>query len=223
MGPKKSPGTDAARNAPSKVDVSMMVVMHDALRRDLISLEKVADRRTLAVPAKRESVANGWDVFKNQLHIHHTGEDTTLWPRLRSHLADRRDAIDLLDAMETEHNRIDPLIDAVDEAFESGEAGNDQIKDVTDALITELTDHLNHEEREALPLIGETLDMTEWQAVIWDMRRSVGLSGASEFFPWMLDEAPPEKTAIWTGILPPPARMLYKHVWNPRYHRKDRW
>jgi hypothetical protein len=44
-----------------------------------------------------------------------TGPST--WPRMRARLADRPDDLALLQAMEDEHARIDPLIAAVDGAL----------------------------------------------------------------------------------------------------------
>jgi Hemerythrin HHE cation binding domain len=54
-------------------------------------------------------VLAGWELFKTELHIHHTAEDQDLWPRMRTHLADRPDQLALLQAMQDEHGRIDPL------------------------------------------------------------------------------------------------------------------
>jgi hypothetical protein len=59
-------------------------------------------------PARRTAVQAGWQLFTTQLHIHHTAEDQDLWPRMRSHLADRPDELALLQAMQDEHARIDP-------------------------------------------------------------------------------------------------------------------
>ena len=56
-------------------------------------------------------------MFKRQLHLHHTGEDRHIWPRLGERLAHSESAMSTLQAMEEEHARVDPLLDAVDAAF----------------------------------------------------------------------------------------------------------
>jgi len=85
------------------LDLTLMVAFHDAFRRDLGHLARAASRR----PAELA----GWELFKTELHIHHTAEDQDLWPRMRTHLADRPDQLALLQAMQDEHARIDPLLD----------------------------------------------------------------------------------------------------------------
>jgi hypothetical protein len=32
-----------------------------------------------------------------------------------------------------------------------------------------------------------------------------------------------DQAAAATATLPPPARLIYRAIWNPRYHRTERW
>ena len=96
--------------------------------------------------------------------------------------------------MEAEHQQIDPLLAAVDDAFaRAGEGRGDAraIGDVTDALATSLTGHLAHEERDGLPLIGVALTAAEWRGVGFRIARSNGLSAGGEMFAWLADGADP--------------------------------
>jgi len=86
----------------SRPDLMWMVAFHSALRRDLAHLARTASRDRSDDPARRTAVLTGWELFKTQLHIHHTGEDTDLWPRMRAHLSGRPDDLALLQAMEDE-------------------------------------------------------------------------------------------------------------------------
>ena len=52
--------------------------------------------------------------------------------------------------------------------------------------------------------------------------RSQGLRGA-ELFPGMLDGAGPATAKRVPGMLPAPARFLYRAVWRPGYARTPRW
>ena len=74
--------TDAARHGTGDADLTVMLVAHDAFRRDLVSLARAASAADRADPRRREQVGRGWQVFKRQLHFHHTGEDRMIWPRL---------------------------------------------------------------------------------------------------------------------------------------------
>ena len=75
MTTQKLPGTDAARHGTGDADLTIMLAAHDAFRRDLTRLARTAAAADLADPAKRQSVAAGWELFKRQLHLHHTAED----------------------------------------------------------------------------------------------------------------------------------------------------
>ena len=117
MTTQKLPGTDAARHGTGDADLTIMLAAHRAFRRDLTRLARAAAAAEPADPAKRQSVAAGWELFKHELHLHHTAEDEIIWPALRPRLAHSEHALSVLDAMEEEHARIDPLLAAVDAAF----------------------------------------------------------------------------------------------------------
>jgi hypothetical protein len=120
MTTQKLPGTDAARHGTGGADLTVMLAAHDAFRRDLTRLARAAATANLSDPARRQSVAAGWELLKRQLHLHHTAEDQIIWPVLRPRLAHSKHALSVLDAMEEEHSRIDPLLAAVDAAFAAG-------------------------------------------------------------------------------------------------------
>ena len=176
-------------------------------------------RRTGSPPARRQSIAAGWDVFKRQLHMHHTAEDEIIWPTLRPRLAHSAAALSVLDAMEAEHQLIDPLLAAVDGQLPDG----DRLADVIDALTSSLTGHLRHEERDGLPLIGIALTAAEWRGAGRKMASKNGLAAGSEMFAWILDGADREHAAATLGQLPPPLRLLYRARWKPRFDKTSRW
>jgi iron-sulfur cluster repair protein YtfE (RIC family) len=207
------------------LDLTLMVAFHDAFRRDLAHLARTASRRPaeLDEPARRTAVRAGWELFKTQLHIHHTAEDADLWPRMRTHLANRPDELALLQAMQDEHARIDPLLATVEGAFADRDGGHQRLGDTVDALASTLYGHLGHEERDVLPLIDQSLTQAEWQAFGNDQRRRIGIRGAAQFLPWVLDEASAEQVKAVLGGLPPPLRVVYRRIWQPRYARHDHW
>ncbi len=237
MTTQKLPGTDAARHGTGDADLTIMLAAHQAFRRDLDRLVRAAAGADLADPAKRQSVEAGWELFKRELHLHHTAEDELIWPVLRPRLAHSENALSVLDAMEEEHERIDPLLAAVDAAFAPrdgadgparGAAGDDwpgenRLADVIEVLASTLTSHLTHEEQDGLPLIGVALTGAEWRGVGFKIARKNGLSRGGEMFAWMLDGAGREDAAATKGTLPPPLRLLYRAVWKPRFDRTPRW
>jgi hypothetical protein len=221
MTTQRLPGTEAARHGTGDADLTVMIAAHDAFRRDLVSLARCAAAADLADPARRERVGRGWEVFKRQLHFHHTGEDRHIWPRLAVRLADSDSARSTLQAMEQEHARVDPLLEAVDAAF--ADPAGERLAGAVDELVATLHSHLAHEERDALPLIGIALTAAEWRAVGLRLGRENGLSGSSEFFAWMLDGETGARAAAVLATLPLPLRLVYRVAWKPRYAKVTRW
>ena len=228
MTTRSLPGSsDAARHGTGDADLTIMLAAHAAFRRDLAQLARAASFADLPDPGRRASVQAGWELFKRQLHLHHTAEDAIVWPALRERLAHSEHAQSVLDAMEAEHQQIDPLLAAVDDAF--GRAGNGHradagaVGDAADALATSLGGHLAHEERDGLPLIGVALTSAEWRSVGFRIVRKNGLSAGGEMFAWLADGADPDQAAAAIGTLPPPARLVYRAIWRPRYDRTSRW
>ena len=82
---------------------------------------------------------------------------------------------------------------------------------------------MRHEEDQALPLVEAHLGAPGWAAFRKAAGRSQGLSGGAEFFPWMLDGVSAAARKQILGVLPPPARLLCRAVWRPRYARTPRW
>jgi hypothetical protein len=221
MTTQKLPGTDAARHGTGDADLTIRLAAHDAFRRDLGRLARTAGAASLSDPARRQSIAAGWDLFKRQLHLHHTAEDEIIWPALRPRLEHSQAALSVLDAMEAEHELIDPLLAAVDGQFAG--TGGDRLTDAIDSLTSALTGHLRHEERDGLPLIGVALTAAEWRGAGRKMGTRNGLAATSEMFAWILDGADREHAATALAQLPPPVRLLYRARWKPRFDKTQRW
>jgi hypothetical protein len=229
MSTQKLPGSEAARHGSGDADLTIMYAAHDALRRDVETLARVAQEASRRNPGRQRSVMAGWELLKRQLHLHHTAEDDLVWPALRERLARSAHALSVLGEMEAEHKEIDPLLAAVDAGFASaGElAGRfpdtSQLAGAVDALATSLTGHLTHEEKDGLPLIGVALTAAEWRGVGFKIARRNGLSAGGEMFSWMLSAATSGQATAIIRQLPPPARVLYKAVWKPRFDKTSRW
>lgn len=204
-------------------DMIMMYVIHDALRRDLEHLSRAVERQDTFQPDRRQRFAAGWEVFKGQLHHHHTGEDDALWPRVRAHLADRPDDLALLEEMEAEHVRIGPAIKAIDAAVADPTSGPERLPEATAVFGRELTDHLAHEERDAVPLIDSVMTRQDWRAFGRHQQKTTGLKGAAEFFPYILTGADLERGSQALAQFPPPLRLLIRRLWMPRYAKRELW
>jgi iron-sulfur cluster repair protein YtfE (RIC family) len=223
MNMKQPPGTDAARHGAGQVDLTVMIAAHNAFRRDLLKLTAAANRRNLRDPVQRLATGNGWETFKRQLLQHHTAEDACLWPPLRERLAGSAAAQSVLEAMEEEHGRIDPLLAAVDQAFADDRLTDGHLADVITELTSALTFHLTHEERDTLPLIGQTLTVAEWADVMAATRARGSVTDAVEMIPWLLHGQPGEEARIVLASFPPVAAQRYAADWKPAYEAIPRW
>jgi hypothetical protein len=193
-----------------------MHATHDAFRRDLGRFTTASAAGTADAPGVRA----GWENFKTQLLLHHSVEDSDLWPRVRRAAAERPSSLALLAEMEAEHAQIDPLLAAVDAAL-ANPAGN------LAAHVTELTSalqwHLKHEEDDALPLIQSVCTPADWRAFTGEMRRRQGIKGAAIYVPWILDGAAPAGRQRLLAALPGPVRVINRLLWEPRYRQRGLW
>ena len=213
------PRTDAwtrRRSLTGSVDFTMMYVAHDAFNRDLERLIGASQAGSGLTPA---AIAT-WRSFIKQLHTHHNAEDAALWPRLYAAVSDP-DEIQILTDMEAEHSSIDPRLEQVDAALEGRNATalGAELK----SLAKVLSEHMIHEEQAALPLLERRTGAAGWEAFSKEIRdQQGGLKGAAEYLPWVLDGATDETKSQVLALLPPPARLLYRRVWDKKYRRSER-
>ncbi|MBO0806901.1 MAG: hemerythrin domain-containing protein [Actinobacteria bacterium] len=206
---------DTGGRAGEAIDFTMMYATHDAFRRDLGRFSAAAAAGMAGAPGVRA----GWQNFKAQLLLHHSVEDTHLWPRVRRTAAGRPGGLELLAEMEAEHAQIDPLLAAVDNAL----AGPADLPGHAAALASALEWHLTHEEDAALPLIQSVCTPADWRAFAAEMRRRQGVKGAAVYIPWILDGAAPDGQWRFLAALPPPVRVISRLLWEPRYRKRGLW
>lgn len=205
----------------SKLDMTRMYIMHDALRRELERIAR-ATARTDDDPRRIMRAAVGWELFKSFLHIHHTAEDVALWPVMRQALTGCPDELALLDAMEAEHAAIAPMLNAIDATLADRNSAPDVVGDLTGALAAVLHGHLKHEEDETLAVIDATISPAQWQ-FLTDEHSRLGAGDMARMTAWVLDGASPEHTAAMLSSVPEPVRQAYHNEWQPAYAAVDLW
>lgn len=203
----------------SRLDMSTMLAIHAALRRDLEQVARIAGRRD-GTDATRLRAALGWQQFKKFLVIHHQAEDDALSQALRAAVASHPDQLALVDALEEEHAVIDPLLEAIDAADGSRSFGG-----IIDELVGRLGAHLDHEESDGLDLIDAALSLEDWKnfARVHGQRL---LGDAPVYMPCLLDGAGAETVTAFLANVPPPLAAGYRRspctVWLSivtRHHR----
>lgn len=214
----------SARTAPlPEEELELMNILHDAFRRDVERLARAATGVRGAAPEARASVLLGWHGFQRELHHHHQIEDTFIWPLMRDKLVGHPDDVAVLDAMEDEHTLIDPALAAVDAALTDPDGEPGVLADRIDDLAGILRSHLAHEERDALPLIQQTITAHEWNVMNRKAMRGMSYRWISELVPWVVDGQPERRKQIALKTIPAPMRLLYRYSWQPKYERQRRW
>ena len=184
------PGQSSVADGPH--DQSGMYVIHHAFRRDLAAFEAAVRSTPVGESETWRALRDRWARFATTLHHHHGVEDEHLWPLLLEKTAAAGDAEGqhLLQAMEAEHDGIDPALTAVAEGFRAMvEHPCDDHRNALDVHVTAtrsaLLEHLAHEETEALPLLQRTLSVEENSAFEAAAQRAYPISMLPFLLPWV--------------------------------------
>ena len=226
QGPATS-STSAADPVESLTDTHDMVVVHRTFRREL----RVIPRLVRAVPAgdtRRAGVVGAHArLVLHGLHLHHTGEDELLWPKLLERAAP---STELVLRMERQHHEVEQLVDRLGPALarwtaEARPAVSEEVASTFDRLRTVLLEHLDDEEAHILPIAARTVTQAEWNALGEHGTARMSRSELPLIGGMMLEEATPDERAAMMAVLPAPARVLMNTygAWHyRRYVRKVR-
>jgi len=184
--------------------------IHEAFRRDLGQL--------LATTASRRAVRARWIVFCDQLRFHLGAEDAALWPPVQVKLTGDPADLALVEAMRDEHQLIEPVLTAIDEAF-TVNTSTEHLRELLTRLHTTLSGHFAHEEAEALPLASEIMSEGELARITRTITRMGGRTRAAVMMPWALADASADVRSLVLRQLPATWRVLYRAAWLPRYRR----
>ena len=205
----------------TKLDMTMMYVVHDALRRELVHIGRTAARQD-DDPGRLLRSALGWEMFKKFLHVHHAAEDVGVWPLVRVASAGDADRLSVVGEMEAEHARIDPLLADIDAAVLDRDYGHQRFGDLIDALVVQLSTHLRHEESDGLALIDATMTGEQWKRFADDHRERIG-DDAKRYLPWLLDNADAELAEVILSRMPEQLVAAYHDAWGPSYDQLRLW
>jgi hemerythrin-like domain-containing protein len=189
-----------AHVAEGPLDLNGMYMAHHAFRRDLARFAVAARETPLDAADVWRALAVRWEQFSGILHHHHTTEDDVLWPQLLEIVdADgNTSGRATLEAMEAEHALIDPLLAACAAGFASmaqqpDAATQDRLAGSTEAARDTLSDHMGHEETEALPMVQQLLSAEGWERVEKAAGSGKSVTDLLFLVPWVADGLTPEQ------------------------------
>jgi len=209
-------------------DQTGMYVMHHAFRRDLARFEAAVRQTPVGEAATWVALSRRWERFATVLHHHHEVEDVAIWPVLVTH-AERlgeQESLATLEAMEAEHDDIDPALDAVRSSL--AEMVAHPCADHRNALDVHVTatrcvlgDHLRHEETEALPLLQRVMTDEEFAASERASAAGYPTRLVPFLVPWVADGLPDDVTRRLLGDAGPAYGMVLR-LFRGGYQRRER-
>lgn len=202
-------------------DVHDMVVVHRTFRRELTIIPRLV-RATAADDLARAAVVAGHARRGlHGLHLHHSGEDVLLWPKLLERAAPEAE---LIHRMEGQHSRVEELVDllgpAIDRwAAEARPAAGEEVAGLFDELRTVLLEHLDDEEAHILPIAARCITQREWDELGEHGLAQLPRSELPIAVGMLLEDATPAERADILGKAPAPARLLLRTLGAWQYRR----
>lgn len=204
----------------SPADVRDMGIIHSALRRDLERTRIVLAETGHITDERRTALAEHLLWLLHFLHVHHTDEDTGLWPAVKERAAD---AAAVIDVMEADHRRIGPGIAALEAASRRWLTDPGAREDVTAALAAlsrDLLPHLRREEEQMMPLVAAAFTTEEYRKLGDEL--FVKTKSKAEFIRlgyWTLDGLDDAGRAHMLASVPRPAQVVLDLLFA-RGHRR---
>jgi hemerythrin-like domain-containing protein len=215
------------RTAPSAtvpatgVDLGFVRVLHDTFRRDFRTVASALAATRNHDGPDPQRVARFYDHLLEQLHHHHTIEDSDLIPVLSPKVTDPEMARALA-TVTSQHDELDAILERVELGMREvrlGNAASEKLLGAVDDLIAHLDEHLDDEERDAFPVVEKLMTAQEFEDFEKAVQKKMGLRGAAVTFPWILENADEPTRQTVLGQLPLPLRLLCRYVWVPAYRR----
>ncbi|HTK05164.1 MAG TPA: hemerythrin domain-containing protein [Candidatus Eisenbacteria bacterium] len=131
---------------------TMLLLSHHAFRRDIGRFIRAVAQIKAGDASRAEAVRGEWEKsYRQALHGHHTMEDSTIFPDIRSKHPDLAYA---LDTLTQQHHQIDPVLEKGDAAF-ADLAHPEHAEAVLGELKTLLEQHLEFEEAQITPSLRD--------------------------------------------------------------------
>ena len=199
---------------------TMNTVVHAAVRRDLRRFDQAlttfpADSRSRADQLKR-----AWDNFEEEIHYHHTYEETLFWPALQEIGVD----LSLVEDLDGEHEAMRRALGAASIAMssfhhrptaEEAELARAAVARLSDVLLA----HLAHEERDLEPISIAHHHSAPMKAALKKVQQAHrGRMG--NFFAWLQDGATPDDKAGLRRQVPAPVVHIITAIAG-RHYRRD--
>ncbi len=202
-------------------DVHDMVVVHRVFRREFRLVPQLVRAVAPGDTARAAVLARHARFLLQGLHLHHTGEDELLWPKLLDRCPPDEA---LVHRMESQHSQVEQHTERLHAALDRWEAEarpavTEEVASTFEALRTALFAHLEEEEREILPLAARHVTPEEWAELGQHGIARMDKADLPILFGAVMEEATPEERADMYASVPLIVRVLFRTVFVRRYRR----
>jgi hemerythrin-like domain-containing protein len=148
-------------------DATAMTRFHFIFREALDSAPQLVGAAPADDANRAEFVGSYYDNVLRLLHAHHEAEDVTIYPQMLERLPSQVEVINRINA---EHEVVLGSLEAAEQAVAAWRADpSSASRDAADAALaslkTILLEHLDHEEAEVVPLIGQCITVDDWDTL----------------------------------------------------------
>lgn len=199
---------------------TMNTVVQAAVRRDLGRFDHALGTFPAGSRPRADQLKRAWDNFEEEIHYHHTYEETLFWPALQEIGIDQS----LVEELDGEHHAMGEALDQASAAM--ARFHQDPTADralVARADVAHLSDvllaHLAHEERDLEPISIAHHDSAPMKAALKKVQQAHrGRMG--NFFAWLQDGANPHDKAGLRRQIPAPVLFVITAIGGRSYRRQ---
>jgi hypothetical protein len=126
--------------------------------------------------------------------------------------------------MQEQHERVHGCVDRCQQLLDSwrptaDRSAGEQLATAVEQLNEALSEHLDQEEQDILPLAEQHVTVAEWARLGEHGRDSMTRDQLPIMFGAILEEADPEERAQMLSLVPLPVRLLLRTLGAWQYHR----
>jgi hypothetical protein len=196
-----------------------MIGLHHVFRDALAAAPELVGAAPAGNEARSEHVGTYYDNVLRLLHAHHEGEDELLTPLLVQRCPDEADVVQRISHQHVEVLGVMGVAESRLAAWRADPSADNRQSTTTAlaALEVALTQHLDEEEREILPLAARCVNVAEWGQM-----PEHGMKIFTGDKVWLIlgliqDYMTPEHRAIMQTHMPPPVLEFWTNQGQPMY------
>lgn len=213
--PTTDPTTTLDRALPA-------LVIHTALRREVRLAGPLVRGVAVGDLERATTVAAHLGVVLRMLHHHHENEDELVWPPLAERAVGEEPGMVAL--MQEQHLALEHCLEQIASTMPrwsrgAGAAERDELAGALEALHAILDEHLEAEERMALPMAERVLTEEEWEAIGRHGEKAAKGREKLLVFGILVYEGDPATVAQMLSKAPLPVRTLLPRLALRRYRR----